>query len=401
MIHQINRLLNFALNRGLIARSGLYYAANRLLAVLGQSSFVFEQVDESLVSPSPILEEILQLAVKRKLLEDTSDRRDLFDTLIMDCLTPRPNEVQQRFAELYVEAPSKATDYFYDLSIAANYIRKIRTDANIMWPFASAFGDLEITINLSKPEKDPRDIAAAMQAPASGYPACLLCRENEGFAGNLHHPARQNLRLVQMPEAVSKCGAGALEDDSEEDLDEQWFMQYSPYIYYNEHSIFLNSRHIPMKIDRVTFKRLLAILDFLPHYFVGSNADLPIVGGSILSHDHYQGGRHAMPIESAQAEKSYEFSRFGAVRVARVKWPLSTLRLSGSDKRELAELADFILGAWRGYSDPSLGIVACSEGQAHNTITPIARMRAGKYEIDLVLRNNRTSAEHPMGIFHP
>ncbi|MDR1613655.1 MAG: UDP-glucose--hexose-1-phosphate uridylyltransferase, partial [Planctomycetota bacterium] len=387
MNRQINRLLNFALQRGLLSRDDLFYAANRLLDILGETAFHFEAIDEELASPAPILEEILALAVKRSLLEDTAVRRDLFDTRVMDCLTPRPAEVVRRFRELHERSPEEATDYFYDLCIASNYIRKTRTDANIVWPYASPYGELEITINLSKPEKDPRDIAAARGAPATGYPSCLLCRENEGFAGNLLHPARQNLRLVPVP--LPAAG------------EEEWFMQYSPYIYYNEHCIFLNAAHAPMKIDRATFTRLLEILDFLPHYFAGSNADLPIVGGSILSHDHYQGGRHLMPLDRARIEKSYVLPAFPGVSLGRVEWPLSTLRLNGADKTALADLAEYILGAWREYSDPGREILARSGHEPHNTVTPLARMRDGRYELDLVLRNNRTSPEHPLGIFHP
>ena len=392
MLHQINRLLNFALKRGLTPRQDLHYAANRLLAVLGEASFSFEEIDEPSPSADPILEDILDLAVMRSLVEDTPINRDLFDTLIMDCLTPRPAEVARRFAELYEGSPEAATDYFYDLSVSSNYIRKARTDKNIVWSCPSPFGNLEITINVSKPEKDPRDIAAALAAPKAGYPACLLCRENEGFAGNQGHPARQNLRLIPLPLEIARglggCGA-------------EWFMQYSPYIYYNEHCIFLNSVHAPMVVDHVALRRLVDILDFLPHYFVGSNADLPIVGGSILTHDHYQGGRRLMPIEGAAVESAFELPGYGDVSVGRLRWPLSTLRLAGRSKERLADLAFHILSAWRGYSDPGADVLAHFEGVPHNAITPVARRAGELYVMDLILRNNRTSLERPYGIFHP
>jgi UDPglucose--hexose-1-phosphate uridylyltransferase len=402
---QINRLLSFGLRRGLIFERDLQYSANRLLAVLGEASFAFEPVEENLESPAAILEAMLDLAAAKGLVEDTAARRDLFDALIMDCLCPRPSEVAWRFGELYKRSPEAATDYFFDLSVAANYIRKTRTDLNVSWPFESPFGRLEITINLSKPEKDPRDIAAALAAPASGYPACLLCRENEGFAGNLGHPARQNLRLVPLPDWIAQgllgpAKRGAAAAPAADGGPEEWFMQYSPYIYYDEHSIFLNRLHIPMRIDKPTLIRLLGILDFLPHYFVGSNADLPIVGGSILTHDHYQGGCYRMPVESAEAEALYRLEGFPGVEISRVKWPLSTLRLRGAGKGELADLANLVLEAWRGYSDQSLGILA-DTGAPHNTVTPVARRRGTLYELDLILRNNRTTPERPYGLFHP
>ena len=392
MLRQINRLLSFALRRGLTPREDLQYAANRLLAACGEACFAFEEMEEDLCSPAPILDEILDLMAEKAAFEDTPANRDLFDTLLMDCLTPRPAEVARRFKELYAESPEAATGYFYDLSVNSNYIRKTRTDKNIFWPYQSPYGRLEITINVSKPEKDPRDIASALAQPSSGYPTCLLCRENEGFAGNQSHPARQNLRLAPLPESVSNGYDGSVSE---------WFMQYSPYIYYNEHCIFLNSLHIPMRIDRTTLGRLLSILDFLPHYFAGSNADLPIVGGSILTHDHYQGGRHAMPIEAAQAERAIGLKGYGSVSVARVKWPLSTLRLAGPDKLEMASLANKILLFWRGYDDPRLDIISKTGSVPHSTVTPVARRRNNLYELDLVLRNNRKSEKYPFGIFHP
>ena len=270
------------------------------------------------------------------------------------------------------------------MSIASNYIRKDRIDKNIIWKTATEYGDLDITINLSKPEKDPRDIAKAKLAPSSGYPKCLLCRENEGYAGHPGHPARETHRLIPLRLSAHR-----------------WFLQYSPYTYYNEHCIVLNRKHVPMKVSRKSFENLLDFVTIFPHYFLGSNADLPIVGGSILSHDHYQGGRYTFAMAKAPIEKTYTFPGFKNIKVGRVKWPMSTIRLQGEDREELADLAEKILDAWRKYSDPSVEILAETDGTPHNTITPIARRRGNLYELDLVLRNNRTTKEHPLGLFHP
>jgi UDPglucose--hexose-1-phosphate uridylyltransferase len=392
MNHLINRLLNFGLQQGLLSRFDFQYSANRLLDVLGEASFKAESIEEKLPSAVPVLTEILKKAVERSLLADDSAQRDLFDARLMDCLTPRPGQVIRRFYDLYLLSPEQATDYFYQMSVASNYIRKTGPDANLVWTHSTPFGDLEISINLSRPAKDHRDLAASSDAPTTVYPACFLCRENEGFAGNMFHPARQNLRLIPLPEWVAN-DKGVKEED--------WFLQYSPYIYYNEHCIFLNVNHLPMRTDRSTFCRLLGILDFLPHYFVGSNADLPIVGGSILDHDHYQGGRHVMPIELAAIEKKYFLPDYPDVAVGRLNWPLSALRLSGSNKKTVTDLATFILAVWRAYSDPELGVMADSEGTRHNAVTTVARRRGKKYELDFILRNNRTSPERPLGIFHP
>ena len=330
---QINRLLNFALQQGLIAPEDKYYSANLLLDLLGVDEFEVVEVDETLPIAHDILENMLDYAVEKGLCEDTVTQRDLFDTRIMNCVMPRPSEVVGNFKKIYEKSKVQATDYFYKTSIASNYIRKDRIDKNIIWKANTEYGDLDITINLSKPEKDPRDIAKAKLVKSSSYPKCLLCRENEGYAGHANHPARQTHRLIPM--------------DFE---GHQWFMQYSPYTYYNEHCILLNSLHVPMKVCRATFENLLNFVDYLPHYFLGSNADLPIVGGSILSHDHYQGGHYTFAMEKAPIEETFNIEGFG---------------------------------------------------QPHNTITPIARVRDGKYELDLVLRNNRTTEEYPLGIFHP
>ena len=381
--HEISRLLHFARQKGLIAPEDEVYAANRLLDVLHVEDYVPEEVDETLETATPILECMLDYAAEKGLIEGTTDERDLFDTRIMDCVMPRPSEVVRQFHAHYEESPREATDYYYALSIASNYIRKARIDKNIAWKTATEFGDLDVTINLSKPEKDPRDIAKAKLAKAAGYPKCLLCRENEGYAGRVNHPARETHRLIPLDLAGHP-----------------WFLQYSPYTYYNEHCIVLNSDHVPMVISRETFENLTAFLEIFPHYFAGSNADLPIVGGSILSHDHYQGGRYTFAMERAAVEQEYTFANYPQVRAGRVKWPMSTLRLTSSDKDVLVELATAILAAWRTYSDASADILAETDAP-HNTITPIARRRGTDYEFDLVFRNNRTTAEHPLGLFHP
>ena len=381
--HEISRLLHFARQKGLIAPEDEVYAANRLLDVLHVEDYVPEEVDETLETATPILECMLDYAAEKGLIEGTTDERDLFDTRIMDCVMPRPSEVVNEFHTRYETSPREATDYYYALSIASNYIRKARIDKNIAWKTATEFGDLDVTINLSKPEKDPRDIAKAKLAKAAGYPKCLLCRENEGYAGRVNHPARETHRLIPLDLAGHP-----------------WFLQYSPYTYYNEHCIVLNSDHVPMVISRETFENLTAFLEIFPHYFAGSNADLPIVGGSILSHDHYQGGRYTFAMERAAVEQEYRFANYPQVRAGRVKWPMSTLRLTSSDKGALIDLATAILTAWRTYSDASADILAETDAP-HNTITPIARRRGADYEFDLVFRNNRTTAEHPLGLFHP
>ena len=381
--HEISRLLHFARQKGLIAPEDEVYAANRLFDVLHVEDYVPEDVNETLETATPILECMLDYAAEKGLIEGTTDERDLFDTRIMDCVMPRPSEVVQQFRAYYEESPREATDYYYALSIASNYIRKARIDKNIAWKTATEFGDLDVTINLSKPEKDPRDIAKAKLAKASGYPKCLLCRENEGYAGRVNHPARETHRLIPLDLAG-----------------QPWFLQYSPYTYSNEHCIVLNADHVPMVISRETFENLAAFLEAFPHYFAGSNADLPIVGGSILSHDHYQGGRYTFAMERAAVEQEYTFANYPQVRAGRVKWPMSTLRLTSSDKGALVELATAILAAWRTYSDASAEILAETDAP-HNTITPIARRRGTDFEFDLVFRNNRTTAEHPLGLFHP
>ena len=332
-----------------------------------------------------ILNEMLDYAAEDGLMpEDTVTYRDLFDTKIMGMLVPRPSEVIKKFQALYQISPKEATDYFYKLSRDTNYIRRYRIKKDQKWTADTEFGTLDITINLSKPEKDPKAIAAAKLAKQSGYPKCLLCKENEGYAGRVNHPARQNHRII--PVTINHS---------------DWFFQYSPYVYYNEHCIVFNAEHTPMKIEKATFGKLLDFVEQFPHYFVGSNADLPIVGGSILSHDHFQGGHYEFAMAKAPVEKELVFKGFEDVKAGIVKWPMSVIRISAPQKERLIELADKILLAWRGYTDEDAFIFAETEGEPHNTITPIARKRGNDYELDLVLRNNITTEEHPLGVYHP
>lgn len=384
MNHEINRLLNFALQQGLLDQADRVYGANLLLAALQLEEFSPEEIDERLEVPDEILGRMLDYAAEQGIIEDTANQRDLFDTLLMNCVMPRPSEVIRAFRADYDRSPELATDNYYKLSIASNYIRKARIDKNVIWQTATEYGDLDITINLSKPEKDPRDIAKAKLVKSSSYPKCLLCRENEGFAGHASHPARQTHRLIPL----DFCGR-------------EWFLQYSPYTYYNEHCIILNGEHVPMKISRRTFENLTEFVTLFPHYFAGSNADLPIVGGSILSHDHYQGGHYTFAMAKAPVEKSYVFEAYPEVEAGRVRWPMSALRLTSENRQQLIDLAEHILLVWRGYSDDGAGVLAFSGQEPHNTITPICRRRGRAYQLDLVLRNNRTDAENPLGIFHP
>jgi len=381
---EINRLLHFGQQNALLDKEDLVYSANLLCADLKVEEFRFEEISEKLPTAAPILENLLDYAVEKKLLENTVTERDLFDTKLMNDLMMRPSELARRLWECYATSPERATDEYYRISIASNYIRKDRIDKNIVWQADTEYGALDITINLSKPEKDPRDIAKAKLVQSTSYPKCLLCRENEGFAGNLRHPARQTHRLLPLT-----LGG------------HDWFMQYSPYTYYNEHCIVLNSVHQPMRISHETFVNMLDFIDIFPHYFVGSNADLPIVGGSILSHDHYQGGRYTFAMAKAPVEKEYVVHDFEDIDVGRIKWPMTALRLTGITKGRLIALADHILAKWRAYTDETVGVLASSDGEPHNTITPIARRKGSLYELDLVLRNNRTTDKYPLGIFHP
>ena len=382
---EISRLLNYGLQRGLLAHEDEAYAANRMLALLGLREFEHQPVEEELRFPAEPLEALCDYAAEQGLIEpDTRDARDQFDTELMNCLMPRPSEVVGKFYALYEQDKQAATDYYYGLSRSSNYIRVDRVEKDKLWTAPTEYGDLVITINLSKPEKDPKAIATAKNAPQSGYPKCALCRENEGYLGSANQAARGNHRLIPLT-----LGG------------EPWFLQYSPYVYYNEHCIVLSGEHRPMKVSRASMDRLLEFVTLLPHYFVGSNADLPIVGGSILSHDHFQGGRYEFPMAKAPVREPVEFAGFEDVQAGIVHWPMSVLRLRGKDRERLASLGEKILAAWREYSDESVDILAYTGDTPHNTITPIARRRGDDYELDLVLRNNRTTEEHPLGLFHP
>lgn len=381
----INELCSYAEDCGLLAKEDRVYATNRLLELLHLSDFCPTNAEPAARPLEEILSDLCDHAAKSGLLDaDTVTCRDLFDTSLMGALTPPPSTVIAKFFFLYHEAPSKATEYYYKLCRDCDYIRSYRVCRDLKWAVESEYGDIDITINLSKPEKDPRDIAAARTLPPKGYPKCLLCHENEGYAGTVSHPARQNLR--QIPLTIDG---------------KQWYLQYSPYVYYNEHCILLSGEHSPMKIDRSTFRKQLDFVEQFPHYFLGSNADLPIVGGSILSHDHMQGGRYPFAMEKAPVETPLTFRGHEWIRAGIVAWPMSVIRIAGKNKEELVDLADTIQLAWRRYSDPSAGIYAETAGEPHNTVTPIARMRDGDFELDLVLRNNITTPEHPMGVFHP
>ena len=380
----IEKLINYAIEKGLIEQSDRVWAENALLAALRLDGFTRPEETGNCGELEPILAELIAYAVEHGLIDDSITEKDLFDSRLMGILTPKPSEVIARFRALYDESPEKATEYYYRLSRASDYIRTYRVVKDLKWKSATEYGELDITVNLSKPEKDPKAIAAAGKAKASGYPKCLLCREAEGYAGRLDYPGRANHRLIPM----------VLNG-------ENFFLQYSPYVYYNEHCIVLNAQHVPMKIDRTAFNKLLDFVDLFPHYFLGSNADLPIVGGSILSHDHFQGGHYTFAMARAEIETELDFKGFEDVKAGIVKWPMSVIRLRGKDKNRVAELAEKILRAWRKYSDPSVTVYSETDGEAHNTITPIARRRDGDFEMDLVLRNNLTTEEYPLGLFHP
>lgn len=382
---QISRLIHYGLQKKLIEKDDIFYTANRLLYLLKAADFEWVPIDECLPYPAEILSSLCDYAVQTGALqEDHLDGRDRFDTELMNCLMPRPSDIVTHFYDAYKKSPERASSYYYDISCASNYIRMDRIEKDQKWETATQYGDMIITVNLSKPEKDPKAIAAAKLAPQSGYPKCALCRENEGFTGSANQAPRATHRLIPF----SLCG-------------EDYFMQYSPYVYYNEHCIILNREHKPMKVDRPCFDKLLSFLDFLPHYFIGSNADLPIVGGSILSHDHFQSGCFDFPMAKAGIRLPVSFAGYEDIQAGIVHWPMSVLRLKGQDKNRIAELSDKILSVWRGYSDEDADILAFTGDTPHNTITPIARRRAEGYEMDLVLRNNRTTDEHPLGIFHP
>jgi UDPglucose--hexose-1-phosphate uridylyltransferase len=387
IIRQVDALIEKALEADLITKEDEVYARNRVLALLKIEDYQQDQ------TPCPgdldipaLLEVLTEYAVEKEIVEDMFDKKEIFSADVMDCFIARPSDINKEFFHRYESDPKEATDYFYQLSQDSNYIQTKRIKQNISYKAATEYGELDITINLSKPEKDPKQIAMerAMPKKENKYPQCLLCVENEGYAGRIGHPARANHRMIRL-----NIG------------DEDWMLQYSPYVYYNEHCIVLSKEHRPMEISKSGFERLLEFVHQFPHYFAGSNADLPIVGGSILSHDHYQGGRYDFAMAKAESEYRFTLESFTGVEASVVKWPMSVIRLSSSEMAPLADAADEILSRWKEYSDPEVGIHAYSGDTRHNTITPIARMRNGKYELDLVLRNNRTNDEHPMGIFHP
>lgn len=378
----ISSLVSYGEKQGLLTADDRIYTVNLLLERLHLDSYTgAEAIDAPL---EEILAAILAYACQNGLCEDSVTYRDLFDTKIMNCLLPRPSEVRRTFFEKYAESPKTATDWYYDFSRASDYIRTYRVKNDIKWVTHTEYGDIDITINLSKPEKDPKAIAAAAKMAKSSYPLCMLCPQNEGYAGRVDHPARENHRVIPL----TIDGA-------------DWFLQYSPYVYYNEHCIVFNGSHVPMKIDRSAFRKLFDFVRQFPHYFIGSNADLPIVGGSILSHEHFQGGHYTFAMEKAPVEDAFQFPDYPNVKAGIVKWPMSVLRLTGEDPEELTALADRVLCAWRSYSDPQAFIFHETDGVAHNTITPIARRRGEAYELDLVLRNNITTEQYPDGVYHP
>lgn len=379
----VDSLISYAMNRGLAQPEDHQVLLNQILERLHLDTYSVSDEPQS-DDLEEILNGLLDYACRQGICEDDIVHRDIFDTGLMGCLTPMPREVIRTFREKYTEDPRQATDWFYEFSQDTDYIRRYRIAKDVRWKYSGEYGDMDITINLSKPEKDPKAIAAAKLAPQSGYPKCQLCPENEGYAGRVNHPARANHRIIP----ITIAG-------------EQWCLQYSPYVYYNEHCIAFNARHVPMKIDRSAFEKLLDFVTVFPHYFIGSNADLPIVGGSILSHEHFQGGRCTFAMETAPVDTKVDFRDFGDVKAGLVKWPMSVIRLASADPKRLADLAEKILKVWRGYSDPGAGVFAYSDGEPHNTITPIARRRDSDYELDLVLRCNITTEEHPLGVFHP
>lgn len=386
MLHKyIKLLVNYGVKTGLTPACEGIYTTNLLLDLFQEDSY--EDVDISdcaSMDLEEILSHLLDEAVTRGIIEDSITFRDLFDTKIMNCLMPRPAQVQQTFQEKYNRSPKEATDYYYKLSQDSDYIRRYRVKKDLKWKVDSPYGEIDITVNLSKPEKDPKAIAAARNAKASSYPKCLLCKENEGYAGRINHPARENHRII--PITINNS---------------DWGFQYSPYVYYNEHCIVFNGQHTPMKIEKATFQKLFDFVKLFPHYFLGSNADLPIVGGSILSHDHFQGGNYTFAMAKAPMEQYVTIPGYEDVEAGIVKWPLSVLRIRHKDSDRLVELADYILSHWRGYTDEAAFIYAETDGELHNTITPIARKVDAYYELDLTLRNNITTEEQPLGVYHP
>lgn len=384
LYENIKKLVTYGIQTGLTPECERIYTTNLLLELFGEEDYEDVDIDETQIDLETVLAALLDEAVERGIIENSIGYRDLFDTKIMNCLVPRPAQVQEAFAKKYEISPEEATNYFYKLSQDSDYIRRYRVKKDMKWKVDSDYGRIDITINLSKPEKDPKAIAAARNAKASSYPKCLLCVENEGYAGRLNHPARENHRII--PITIN---------------DSKWGFQYSPYVYYNEHCIVFNGQHVPMKIEKATFVKLFDFVKMFPHYFLGSNADLPIVGGSILSHDHFQGGHYTFAMAEASMEKQVTIPGYEDVEAGIVKWPLSVLRIRSKDEKRLISLADHVLNTWRGYTDEDAYIFAETDGEPHNTITPIARKKGEMYELDLTLRNNITTEEHPLGVYHP
>ena len=380
----IKKLVTYGMETGLISEEEKIYSTNLILDVLKLDDYEEPEENYEKVELEPVLKELLDYAVEKGLIEDSVVYRDLFDTRLMNCLVPRPSRVINTFKEKYAASPEEATNYYYKLSRDSDYIRRYRVCKDMKWVTKTEYGDIDITINLSKPEKDPKAIAAAKLAKQSGYPKCQLCRENEGYAGRTNHPARENHRIIPIT-----INGG------------QWGFQYSPYVYYNEHCIVFNGQHVPMKVERATFVKLFDFIKLFPHYFIGSNADLPIVGGSILSHDHFQGGNYEFAMAKAPVEREFTVKGYEDVKAGIVKWPLSVIRLSCTDEKRIIDFADHILKAWRGYTDEEAYVFAETDGEPHNTITPIARKRGDMYELDLALRNNITTPECPFGLYHP
>lgn len=381
----IRLLVNYGLNKGLVAKEDEVYTINRILEVLKLDEYTEPETVPENMELEQILAGMLDFAYANGLIEsDSVVYKDLMDTKIMGCLTPPPSVVINKFNDLYKKSPQKATDFYYDFSCNTDYIRRYRIARDMKWTADTEYGRLDITINLSKPEKDPKAIAAARNSKQSAYPKCQLCVENEGYAGRLNHPARETHRIMPITIDGGK-----------------WGFQYSPYVYYNEHCIVLNSEHTPMKIDESAFRKLFDFIKLFPHYFIGSNADLPIVGGSILTHEHFQGGHYEFAMERAKIRKEITIKGYEDVKAGIVNWPMSVIRISHSDSDRLVKLAAHILDTWRGYTDEDVFVLAKTDGEPHNTITPIARMRKGQYELDLVLRNNITTEEQPLGVYHP
>ena len=380
----IKKLVQYGISTGLTPESERIYTTNLLLDVMKEDDFEDEPCDLDNIVLEDVLSELLDEAVKRGIIEDSITCRDLLDTKLMNCLMPRPAQIQEKFWEKYAASPEAATDYYYELSQDSDYIRRYRIKKDRKWTVETEYGTLDITINLSKPEKDPKAIAAAGKAKSSSYPKCQLCMENEGYAGRTNHPARENHRIIPITIQGKK-----------------WGFQYSPYVYYNEHCIVFNGEHIPMKIDRNTFAKLFDFIRLFPHYFLGSNADLPIVGGSILSHDHFQGGNYTFAMAKAPMTEQFQVPGYEDVTAGIIKWPLSVIRLQCTDSERIIDLAEHILNKWRSYTDESAFIFAETDGTPHNTITPIARRRGELFELDLTLRNNITTEEHPLGVYHP